>query len=191
MTDDDAAPPISACDTPRDSKPTTSRRGALFVLLRTKRPFFSGIVHFSRLAAGIFSYFLLRGQKEGGVDSTMQALAPAGLRGTCSRWSKSRDRASNSGDGLPLPKSHPGAWKPTRIFNFLAAKISLFSLLAASAAVHSAARLRVARAHARALECCSSSTQGYNNSNNRRKSAARVECCSSADECCCCCCCGG
>ena len=70
---------------------------------------FSGIAHFSRLAAGLFSYFLLRGPQGGGVDLTVQALAPAGLRGTCSRWSKSRDPSSNSGDGVSLPKNHPAA----------------------------------------------------------------------------------
>ena len=70
---------------------------------------FSGMVYFFRLAAGLFSCFLLRGPQGGGVDSTVQALAPAGLRGPFSRWSKSRDPASNSGDGVPLPKSHPEA----------------------------------------------------------------------------------
>ena len=56
---------------------------------------FSGIVHFAGLAAGHFSCFLLRGPQGGGVDSRVQALAPAGLRYPCSIWSKSRDPASN------------------------------------------------------------------------------------------------
>ena len=43
------------------------------------------------------------------VESTVQALDPAGLRGPCSTWSKSRDPANNSGDGVPLSESHPGA----------------------------------------------------------------------------------
>ena len=127
----------------------------------------SGIMHFSRLAAGLFSCFLLRDPQGGGVDSTVQALAAAGLRGTCSTWSQSRGPASNSGNGVPLPKSHPGVWEPTRIFVFLAAKTLFFSLLAATATTaYSAAR--AARVHARAVrignstattqsyECCSS-----------------------------------
>ena len=48
--------------------------------------FFPGIVYFSRLAAGLFSCFLLRAPQGGGVDSTVQALATAGLRGPCSTW---------------------------------------------------------------------------------------------------------
>ena len=48
----------------------------------------SAIVHFARLAASRF--FPWRGPQGGGVDSTMQALAPPGLRSTCSRWLKSR-----------------------------------------------------------------------------------------------------
>ena len=76
----------------------------------------------------------------------VQALAPAGLRRTCSRWSKSRNLASKSVDGISLSKSHPGAWEPTRVLVFLAAKVLLFSLLAATATSHSSARARAARA---------------------------------------------
>ena len=63
---------------------------------------FSGIVDFSRLVAGLFSCFLLRGPQGGGVDSTVQAFAPAGLRGPCPTWSKSRK-----------PSKQLRGWAPT------------------------------------------------------------------------------
>ena len=113
---------FAPCDAPGIPRyPNPEGEACIPVLLCTKWPFFSGIVYFSRLDAGLFSCFLLRGPQRGGADSTVQALDPAGLRDTCSRWSKSRDPASNSGDGLPLPKSHPRAWKPTRVFVFFKA----------------------------------------------------------------------
>ena len=42
---------------------------------------FPGKVHFSRLAAGYCSFFLLRGPQGGGVDSKVDTLDQAGLRG--------------------------------------------------------------------------------------------------------------
>ena len=93
-----------------------------------------GRVHLSCLAAGLSSCFLLRGPQGGGVNSTVQALAPAGFRGRLSRWSKTRDPTSNSGDGVPLlPRSHSRAYTPTRIFVFSAAKMCVFSTFAATA----------------------------------------------------------
>ena len=88
----------------------SSEHGAeIFLFYLVPNGLFSGIVHSSRLAAGLFPCFLVRGPQGGGVDSTVQALSPAGIRGPCSTWSKSRDPASNSGDGVPLPKRHPEA----------------------------------------------------------------------------------
>ena len=126
-------------------------------------------VHVFRLSAGLFSCCLLRGLQGGGVGRTVQALAPAGLCGPFSRWSKSRDPASNSGDGVPLPKSHPGAQTPTRLFVFSAAKkhffLAFLEFAATATTAHSPARVP--------------------NGNNKRTSAARVECCSGAAGCCC------
>ena len=110
---------------------------------------FPGRVHFSRLAEGTFSFFLLQGPQGGGVGNTVQVLAPTELRGICSRWAKSRDTASNSGDGVPLPESHLGAWISTRIFAFPAANILFFPLLPVTATAHSSTvRARAARAAA-------------------------------------------
>ena len=161
---------------------------------------FSGIVHFSRLAAGLFSCFLLRDPLGGGADSTVQELAPARLRGPFSRWSKSRNsslfsflRASccrarrgatwtvrckhwlrpssvahalhgqshvtqqaTQGMGSHLRKPIQGLENLHGSSYVLSAKILFFplSLLAATATIHStssAARIRAARAHVRAV----------------------------------------
>ena len=83
---------------------------------------------------GIFSCFLFRDPQGGSVNSTVQALVPAGLRGTCYRWPKSNDTASNSGGWLQLPKCHPGASKPSRIFVFFSCKTLV--LLASRCVLH-------------------------------------------------------
>ena len=103
------ASPFSTCDTPRISCHPHPEGEPCITLYQMA--VFPGNINSSlfRLAEGLFSCFLLRGPQGGGVDSTVQALAPAELRGPFSRWSKSRDPACNSGDGVRLPKSHPGA----------------------------------------------------------------------------------
>ena len=121
--------------------------------------FFSGILHFSRLAAGCVSCFLLRGPQWGGVDSTLRALDPAGLRGPCSTWSMSREPANNSGDRWCPPFEKPSrGLKNYQDFGLFRYQDLFFSLLGAYAtAAHRAARVRDARAH-HALEVRSSKT---------------------------------
>ena len=108
-------------------------------------------VRFFRKSSRFLVRFLLRGPQRGGVDNTGQGLAPAGILDTCSRRSQSHDPASISGDGAPLPKSQPGAWKHTRIFVLLDANVLSFSPLAATATAQGASRVRAARANARAV----------------------------------------
>ena len=85
--------PILTCDTPGISSQQHPEGEPC--MYKYKMTFFSGIIDFSLSTAGLFSCFLLRGTQWGRVYTTVQVLAPTGLRGTCSRCSKLRDPASN------------------------------------------------------------------------------------------------
>ena len=78
-------------------------------ILCTKWPFFkmavfSGVVHFSRLTAGLFSHSRLRGTQGGRVYTTARMRAPAEVRGARPGPSKprimSRTMAKNYGESF-------------------------------------------------------------------------------------------
>ena len=69
---------------------------------------FSGRGHFFRLAAGLFSWCLLRRTKGARMYTTVEIRAPGGVRGACSGPSKSRTLADDY-DGQSFRQSfRPG-----------------------------------------------------------------------------------
>ena len=66
----------------------------------------------SSVPAGLFPCSRLRGMQRDSPNTTAQAWALAGVRGTCSRRSKSRNLASYHGEASEHI-SHPGPCKPT------------------------------------------------------------------------------
>ena len=83
------------------------------ILLCKKWPFFPGIVHFSRSAAGLFSSFLLRGMEGARVYTTAQTRAPAEVRGACSGPSKSRILAYDYGESFRPARAKQDNGDPT------------------------------------------------------------------------------
>ena len=94
---------------------------------------FCTLPRFSLLAACLFSRPRLRGTQGGRLYTTAQVWVQAGLRGACSRSSKSRELASNHGIAFRRARAEHDNGTP---HNKNEKQIFAFSLLCLSTSVH-------------------------------------------------------
>ena len=115
---DDAVVPLSACDTPEISSQLHPEGEACTTMCIPNCLFFPEYVYFSPPVASLFSRSRLRLTQGARVYTTAQLWAPAGLRGTCSQRSESRNMASNRGEASRPARAKQTHGNPDCLISF-------------------------------------------------------------------------